>query len=150
MIKILGCILILSASICACVFYESSEKSKLNAIKEINDFIKHIRSQIEYFCTPLDKIYTEFEHKTEIISCLANKGALAIKDYLDATDFELINTLFSELGKSVKSEQIALCSYTSKELEESFEKKKSELPNKIKAFRAIALFCGFCAVILII
>lgn len=150
MIKILGCVLILSASICACIFYERAEKAKLCALKELCDFIKHIRSQIEYFSAPLDKIYASYEKRGEIISLLVSDGVESIKELLNKADFEIAYSFFSSLGKGVKSEQIALCSYTIGELDSSYEEKKAELPNKIKVFRAMALFCGFCAVILLI
>lgn len=150
MIKILGCILILSASVCACVFYENTEKAKINATKEMIEFIRYIRSQIEYFLTPLNKIYSSYEHKSPITERLSKEGPEFTKDFLEKGDFAAINELFGELGKGPKSEQLSLCSYTAEVLERSYEKKKTELPNKIKAFRAIALFCGFCAVILLI
>ncbi len=150
MIKILGCILILCASICSCILYEKAEKSKLQNIKEMCEFIKYIRTQIEYFSAPLDKIYSSYEHSSELIDKISANELSSIKEYFEKDDFKIISSLFYSLGKGLKSEQLALCSYSITELEESYKKKEADFPNKIKVFRAMALFCGFCAIILLI
>lgn len=153
MIKILGAILILSASICACVFYEKRQKEQLSSIIECNDLIQFIKSQIEYFSTPIEKIFNlyskESSHSAVTKSIIENRLE-SIKDLFDMEDFSLINEFFSTLGMGVKTEQLALCSYTIEELEKAIKKKKAELPEKIKVFRAMALFIGICIIILLI
>lgn len=150
MIKLLGCILILCASICACVFYEKKEKAKLISVKEIISFVEHIRSQIEYFSYPLDKIFSSYEEHSFVTTSISKNEVDSIKEYLDKEDFNLISSLFSSLGKGLKKDQLSLCSYSVERLRDSYRKKEEDFPKKIKVFRAMALFCGFCAIILLI
>ena len=61
--KIFGCLLILISSVSCAYFYEKSLKNKILILGEIIDFIKYAKNQIEYFSTPIDKIFTDFECK---------------------------------------------------------------------------------------
>ncbi len=150
MIKILGSILILSASIFACYTYEKHEKRSLDSLKELCSFIKHIKSKIEYFSMPLDRIYMSYEEKSPLISSIIENGFESVKAYFNKTELNILLPFFSSIGNGFKKEEVCLCDYTICELEKIIESKSTEYPNKIKAFRAIALFCGFCMVILLI
>ena len=150
MIKILGCILIMCASIGSCILYEKSEKSKLYSLKSIINFIKHIHSQIEYFSISLDKIYSSYQNHTDITNKIIQKDFENIKEFLEKDDYQVVIELFDSLGKGLKNEQLALCTYSINKLEESYKAKDQNYPNNIKAFRATALFCGFGAIILFI
>ena len=97
---------------------------------------------------PIDKIHRSYDQKSELCDALiANKG---MEIYFEKEDIPLISEFFSSLGKGMKSEEIALCSYTIEELEKRIEKRKADYPNKIKVFRATTLFVGFCTIILLI
>lgn len=150
MIKILGSILILFASIYACIAYEKREKSKLSALNTTIEFIKHIKAQIEYFSTPINKIFATYEHSSEVTKKLAKKDINDSQSDFDKESFKVVSNFFSSLGRGVKSEQLSLCTYTINELEKISEKNMADYPNKIKVFRAMALFCGICAIILLI
>ncbi|MBQ3040874.1 MAG: stage III sporulation protein AB [Clostridia bacterium] len=147
MIKIIGSILILCASVCACAFYERAEKAKIASLQECCDFIKHIRAQIEYFSTPVDKIFSSYDKKTELIDALISKDA---KNYFEKEDYPVINEFFASVGRQLKDEELSSCSYTISELEKRLEKRRQDYPNKIKVFRAMALFIGISVIILLI
>lgn len=148
--KIIGTILILFASVCACVLYERKEKQKISSAIEACDFIKYIRAQIEYFSCPIDKIFNSYEPKGTLIEALISGKHEEASRLLSKEDFKIINTFFLSLGKGLKNEELSLCSYSLSELERSIEKKKSEYPSKVKVFRAMALFCAFCIIIMLI
>lgn len=148
--KIAGALLILCASICSCVFYEKTEKSKISSANEICNFIKHIRAQIEYFSTPISKIFSSYDEKTPLIKDLCDKSFSGSKRLLEKGDYKLVFDFFSSLGKGLKDEELSLCSYTIDELQKSIDKKEKDYPDKIKVFRAMALFFGFCVIILLI
>ncbi len=148
--KIIGALLILCASICSCVFYEKNEKSKISSAIKACDFIKYIKTQIEYFSTPINKIIASYEDKSPLIEDLSTKSFSVAKRLLDRGDFKLVFDFFSSLGKGLKDEELSLCSYTIEELQKCIEKKEKDYPDKIKVFRAMALFFGFCVIILLI
>lgn len=148
--KILGSLFILIASISSCVVYERSEKSKISSTKEICELIRYIKSQIEYFSTPISKIFASYAEKSPLLSELCEKRLDLAKKSLDKDDFKTVSEFFTTLGKGLRDEELALCSYTLETLENSIAKKEKDYPDKIKVFRAMALFFGFCVVILLI
>ncbi len=155
MLKLIGSILILCASVSACYFYEKNEKRKIYLCERYCELIKFIKSQIQYFSTPIDKILSSYktqlalneEEFSEYIELSKLKECLRWSDKEEKT---ILEPFFLSLGKGQKAEEISLCSYTVTELEKITEKKKADYRNKIKSFRAIAMFIGACAVILLI
>ena len=148
--KLFGSILILSACICACYFYEKREKNKLDSLCIACDFILHIKSQIEYFSLPLEKIFNSYSNKCEITENLSKNQFKNIQTSFEKDDFRIICDFFKSLGKGYKNQEISLCSYTLEELGKNLKKEKAEYPNKIKVFRVMTLFIGFCVIILLI
>lgn len=148
--KILGAFLILIASICSCVIYEKNEKCKISSAKEICEFIRYIRSQIEHFSTPINKIFASYTEKSVLVDHLCKKELDLAKKSLEKDDFKTVSDFFNSLGKGLKDDEASLCSYSIETLENSISKKEKDYPNKIKVFRAMALFFGFCVVILLI
>lgn len=147
--KIFGAIIIL----CACVFgsyiYEKKQKNRMQYIAEACDFIKHIKSEIEFFCTPYKKIREEYlkNNSSALLFCddLHEK-----ENFLEKDEKKILQAFFSSIGKGFKDEEISLCEYTYSSLEKKLEKAKEEYPNKIKVFRSMMLFFGVCVIILLI
>lgn len=143
--KIFGCILILISSVTCAYFYEKSLKIKMLKYAEIIDFIKYTKSQIEYFSTPIDKIFTSFDakHITEILS--SKKAPRSF-----GKDARVINEYFNSIGKGYKKEQIDLSNYHINYFQDEFTKLSYELPSKIKVFRAMSLFIGATTIIFLV
>ncbi|MBQ8738029.1 MAG: hypothetical protein IJZ04_00890 [Clostridia bacterium] len=155
MLKLIGSILILCASVSACYFYEKNEMRKIHLCERYCELIKFIKSQIQYFSTPIDKIFSSYKAQlalsedefTEYMELPKLRNSLK---WNDKEEKAILEPFFSSLGKGLKAEEVSLCSYTVTELEKITEKKKADYPSKIKSFRAIAMFVGACAVILLI
>ncbi|MBO5380350.1 MAG: hypothetical protein J6A90_08495 [Clostridia bacterium] len=143
--KILGCFLILISSVSCAYFYEKSLKNKLYKYAEIIDFIKYAKNQIEYFSTPIDKIFASFEAKY-ISDIISSKAA----PKLFGKDDEQLNTYFASLGKGYKKEQIDLSNYYISYFQDVYTKASYELPSKIKIFRAMSLFFGATTIIFLV
>lgn len=143
--KIFGCLLILISSVICAYFYEKSLKSKLLKYTEITEFIKYTMNQIEYFSTPIDKIFTSFEAKyiSEIITNRCATRSLG-NDYLK------LNEYFNMLGKGYKKEQLDLSRYYLSYFSDACAKISYELPNKIKIFRSMSLFFGATTIIFLV
>ena len=144
--KIIGSILIICASVAFSYFYEKKQKEKIKHANELYDFIKYIRAQIEYFSTPVYKIYVEYSNKTEYISSLLIPSKNSLKDEYN----NFVSNFFANLGKGYKKEQLQLCDYALEYIKNYEKKTRAEYPNKIKVFRALSIFAGFCVVILLI
>lgn len=148
--KLIGSLFILCASVLACYFYEIDLRKKLKNLIEVRDFIKYIKSQIEYFLSPIDKIVEGYNSSSDICKILVSASPTEASKHLEAKDLNVILSFFSSFGLCVKDEAISLCDYTISELEKSITQNKADYPNKSKAFRAICLFSAICAIILII
>ena len=145
--KILGCVIILIASILCAFKYEKAIKEKVTNIEELINFINYIKNQIEYFSRPLTEIYLSYEKKSKFIE--------EIIDGAERTDTsspinKTVSEFFSSIGKGYKKEEIKLCDYTIEQLYTYLTSLKLEMPNKIKVFRSISLFIGVCTIILLI
>ena len=143
--KIFGCFLVLISSVFCAYFYEKSLKTSLLKYSEIIEFIKYTKSQIEYFSTPIDKIFTSFESK-HINEVIKNKSAprFFIKDYAKLNEF------LSSIGKGFKKEEINQCEYNISYFQDEYSKIAYESPNKIKVFRAMSLFVGVTIIIFLV
>ncbi len=146
--KIIGCGLVLIASIVCAYYYERSIKGKMSKYNEIICFIGYIKNQIEYFSYPLDEIFEKFSSHTELTSALINGNFHSTR--LGKEDEGKLNELFSQLGKSYKNEQITLCEYYIDYFTTSLRKCEGDAPNKIKVFRSMSLFVGICTIILLV
>lgn len=143
--KIFGCLFIIISSICCAYFYEKSSKNKLLNYAEAIDFIKYAKNQIEYFFTPIDKIFTSFQAKY-IAESLSNRCAQ--KSF--GKDAAHLNNYFSALGKGYKKEQIDLSNYYITYFQDAYTKACYEMPTKIKIFRAMSLFFGATTIIFLV
>lgn len=146
-IKIIGSFLIIFTSVAISYFYDKNQKDKQQALQEICDFIEYIKLQIKLFVIPLEKIYEQYESKSQHICALISDGC--VKGFSEKIDKEL-NKCFKSLGKGYKDEQIKNleCAYI--ETKEELEKLKKEYSQKTKVFRAMAIFIGCSIVILLV
>lgn len=124
-------------------------KSKIVLLDELIEFIMYTKSKIEYFSIPVNQIYEDYDKKSELLAEIISSKSCKKLNF-DKNTANTINNFFVSLGKGFKKEEIALCDYTYDILKESSSKLKSELPNKIKIFRAISMFVSLSLIILIV
>ena len=79
--KYIGSVLILCACICLSYFYEIKEKTKLENLKKIRDFINYIRVKIDFFLTPQKKLFYEYDWDT--VKLLYDDDFKSINKYFD-------------------------------------------------------------------
>lgn len=145
--KIIGSLLIIIASIVTSFFYENKLKNQSVQLKEINKFIVHIKNNIEFFSLSLNDIYKKYNSNNELIYMLISKKQL---DFFDSEiEDELTNT-FSGLGCGFKDEQIKKLEYLHTFLNEKIKDFDENYTKKTKVFRAMSLFLGCCAIILLV
>lgn len=149
MIKLIGGILIIIASVMVSYNYETREKEKLAFYSEYTRLVKHIKKQIEYFSMPLNEIYSSFDTENRLLLKIKSNKLDEIKHYFP-NDYEAITDFFQQIGKGFKKEQLSLCDSTIESLESTLKIQSEEFSKKVKISRAISLFVGACIVILII
>lgn len=145
--KIFGGALIILASVFSSYCYEKSLKEKINKLGDVINFLAYIGRQIDYFSSPLKKIFNDYENKTDTVNCLIeNKTVYG----LDGDITLKINSCFSSLGEVYKREQLTVINYTLCEVQEKLKMMENSKSDKIKVFRAISLFVGISFVILLV
>lgn len=146
--KLLGCGLILIASVVCAFYYEKHIKIKISYYSELISFINYIKNQIEYFSYPIDEIFAKYDISSDFLSSIVNGNVDSLR--LSNEEKTQINEFMSSLGKGYKKEQIKLCEYNIAFFNTSLDKIKYEAPNKIKVFRSMSLFIGICTIILLV
>lgn len=145
--KILGSVLILVASVTISYYYERQQKEQIVNLKSICRFLEHVKYRIELFAMPIKRIYEEYKDKDECIEGLMNGDSIEL--FSNELMGEL-NACFSTLGSCYKDEQISKLEFTISLINGEITALEKEYSQKIKVFRAIALFIGCSAVILLV
>lgn len=145
--KIVGSLFIIISSILISYRYEATQRQWILNLKSVCRFLEYVRGQIELFSLPLHIIYEKYNDKTECINALINKEEL---DYFSSSLDKELSECFSELGKSYKDEQLKTLDYAIMKIKKELSQAEKEYAQKIKVFRAIALFVGCSAVILLV
>ncbi len=158
LLKAVGALLLFGISLYAAMQSNAILRRRVSEGEGVLLLLRHIRTQICCFSAPLPEIYASFENRA-----LSDAGFLELlrRDGLTAalTDGEIFleeserRALFSfaeELGKSYRNDQLTLCDSYIAELEQGYERKKTELPRKSKLYRSLILTGGLMAVILMI
>ena len=120
--------------------------------------LRHIRTQISCFSTPLPEIYASFENPAlsdaGFLRVLRQDGLAAAlgtcEVYLEEGERRMLLFFAEELGNSYRTDQLALCDAYIAELARGCERKKNELPKKSKLYRSLILTGGLAAVILLL
>ena len=146
--KYIGAIFIMCGCVTLSYLYEKREKNKITYLHKMKDFISYIKSKINFFLTPLNTIFSDYDD--EFISNIVKNKFENLDEYYDKNDLEFISCFFTSIGKGIKDEEISLCDYTLANLETSICEAEKDFKNKVKVFRTLAIFCGASVVILII
>ena len=157
LLKVCGALTLLILTLYLCYEATSMERRRVRQTEGFLLLLRHIRSQISCFCTPVRDILSSFENEALERSgflCEARSGdfvsALDIcKDriYLDTEEINLLIAFGEELGKSYREEQIENCDYYIGELENLYGKRREEQPKRARLFRSLVLTCGLMVII---
>ena len=159
MIRLVGALLILSASVTLGSAAAHMYRRRVWQLDAFYALISHIGAQIDGFLLPLDRIYADF-HSRELEDCgflallreYGGERALALCRSLVLTGDELeeLTKFFSGLGHHAADEELRHCAYFEKRIGAMVSQAREQLAKKGKLCRALgALFGILCTVILI-
>ncbi len=155
--KILGLFFIFLCSLLVGALSSHKTKFALIQLRSVIEFMSYIKSQIEYFNTPVNDIYSQYDNEIlkEFVSNISAHGweeafVKTQKIYLSSETVERLIKFGSYLGKSNKEEQIAHCTYYIEMMEDEYKKLEAEAPQKTKVSLALGLGGGLMLVILLI
>lgn len=145
--KIVGSLFVILSAIAVSYRYEAIQKHRITNLKSTYHFLEYIKGQIELFSLPLHTIYDKYKDKTECVNTLIKKEHFSF--FNSSLDNEL-SECFSKLGKSYKDEQLKTLEFSISKIKTELYHAEKEYAQKIKVFRAIALFIGCSTVIILV
>lgn len=158
MYKLIGLAVLFITSICIGQTMIFTYKTSVKQIESFIQFIKYIKSQVEYYNMPYPDIFDKYSNPTlekcGFINTLRTSGwKIAIDNsifYFNSNIKELLSNFGNELGKSMKQDQIINCTYTIEQLEIQYQNAKSELPKRTKLYNSLSLMAGISIIIILI
>lgn len=119
--------------------------------------MNHSKNQIHYFNTPTNEIFESFtpkdKHFKTFIQSVDLSGKEAHSCTLNPIPQEIESTVeeyTNKLGKTSKTDQIALIERCEKEIEKYYKELTEQAPNKIKLSLSLGVYCGLMLIILFI
>ena len=144
-IKILGMILILAVGGIASYSSVCYEKRSIFVLDGWIDLIRHIRTEIDCYLTPLNEILEESLSGDKKLESLYENTSI----YLDGNARHLIEGFTREIGGGYRDEQLRLCDFCIEELRCRRATRASELPTRLKLSVTLSLCISIGSMILL-
>ena len=135
------------ASIISAYSFEAKKKKEINTLKMIINFSNYVKNQIDLFSLPLNQIYTKQNFNNETIRELISNHTVNLNDKSISDE---LYECYSTLGNGYKGEQLKNLDKLTNFLEKKTKHLEINYPQSIKVYRAISLFVGSCAIILLV
>ncbi len=157
-VKIIGSLFVVLSFVYAGYLFSIYESLALKEGEAFLNLMRHIRSRISCYKTPLSEIIAAYSNR-ELEECgflrsfdMSWNGALAAADklHIDNTARKLLESFGEEIGGSYKDEQVICCDYYIEKLEAHLASLREELAKKQKLIRSFALILGILIVIILI
>ncbi len=159
-LKSAGAVLLFALTLYISLQYTVMERRRVLQAEGFLLLLRHIRTQISCFSVPLPEIYASFENRAlsdaGFLSVLQAEGLSAALSacqaglYLEEAEARSLQSFAEELGKSYRSEQIALCDCYIAEWERGYDDRKKEMPRRARLGRSLLLTGGLMAVIVLL
>lgn len=156
-LKLVGAALLISSSALTGNALYSYECAKLKESEAFLNLIRHIKTRISCYRTPIPEIISDYESK-ELKECgfldgfdISWNDALSScteKLHIDDETKKLLTGFGDELGASAKDEQMNACDYYIERLGSHVEDMRTRLPQKQKLYRSCPILLGALAVII--
>ncbi len=132
----------------------------LNLCEGMLQFIRHIRSQVSFYKTPVGEMCTSFRNEAfrqnRMDELIAEKGlavALSEKEgalLLEEDSFRALLSFAKRLGSLTYEEQIADCDFVIGMLENSICRKRDSIPAKRQIYSSLGVLGGAMAVLILL
>ena len=171
-LKLIGCILILSTSTAAGFLYSDSFKNRVSQLNEIQRCLHQLQNEILYTYTPLTESFFNVANKSKypvryifeqasdsLITNKANSVYEAMKDAIDNNinkinikkeDYEIILDLSKSLGESDINGQKSVFNLTIDNIKKQINEADEIMKKNVKLFRYLGFTMGAMLVILIV
>ena len=160
LIRFLGASLLLTVCVRLCMSLSRAERDRVRQTEGFLLLLRHIRSCISCYRTPLREIWSGFENRAlaecGFLARLRRDGfaaaLLSVKGrlYLDAEELRLLTAFACEIGKGRSQEQITLCNYTVERLESYYAKRVEEEPRRRRTANSLVIIGGLMLILVLL
>lgn len=147
MLKLLGCVMLISTGGFAAFQAAALEKKKLSVTEGWLELLFYIRTRIDCHLTPIEQIFEEASPSL-LRACMGQKEDRTpsrllehSKRYLDEEAARLLDSFSREIGTCYREEQVKRCDYYITALRKIRDKQIAELPARLKTRGAMCV-CG--------
>lgn len=153
---VIGSVFVLSSAVGVSTVLIASSRRRIRHTEALVELVRHIRTHIEYFLTPVDLIFSDFRNET-LESCgfcpvLRDSGlaeALRTGGGSFSPETRLIAEKFaSSLGDGYRDGQLRLCDFCISGLSEQLERERESYDRNLNMYRFVpcllALFIILC------
>lgn len=149
MIKLFGSLLLLSCSFIWVMDFRSKQRQAISELGEYLELVEHVRMQIEYFSSPLPKIFSIFRHGTW--GALENiQKRIKQSEHLQSEEKEILLLWLGGLGDGYKDEQLKQCAFAKDRLSQILDKRNKERSGKVKTNDAISFLLSVSLILLLL
>ncbi len=166
--KFLGAVVCFFVSFFLGVSAGKRERARTEECQAFLELFSYIQNQIGYFFAPTKHIYSNIQNeilaRTGFLSALAAHEAdevyfdvwsSALEDckqnlHLTETQFEIVRSFGTYIGKSNEALQLKSLDYYAKALAAETERQKTEMKKNIKVYRTLGFAVGAAAVLLVL
>jgi stage III sporulation protein AB len=139
------------------LFFEGY-KQRYDYLSSVLKFMEEIKSQIEYFNSPISKICTEYkdERLAEFLITAGNESINAAfkkhygKLYLSTEELEIFGRFTEGIGRGTSEEQIRFCEHYINSIKKIHGRMADELPKNRKLCSSLGLMAGILVAILLL
>ncbi len=156
LIRIFGAALISLCGIYASAMLNRGVKSTCDEAAALVELVRFVRSQIECFACPIPKIFERCPRELLCRCGYAGDKAKKPKElyesfcFSDAECAHIMESFFSQIGKGYRDEQLSLCEYFEKQLEERRSALAAALPARRRTNSVLCVCSALAAVIIFV
>lgn len=160
MLRFVGALLLILLLLYLCLLHSRAEERRVRECEGFLLLVRHIRTQIACFRTPLPEAIASFENTAlEAAGVLpaARKSGLSLALIhcraclsLDGESWKTLTAFADGVGSGFFGEAIALCDYTTQELAGVLKRRQSEAPGRTRVGHSLVICGGLMLLLLLV
>ena len=159
--KLIGAVILMAASLIYGRQKVSEERRRLRLTEALCDLVKQVLDHIEHRLKPLPEIFRDYRN-SELEACgfleaVRGRGLREAWEKhggcfrgLDGRMMTQISAFCLEIGRGYREDEVELCTFTLKQLQEECTRLKNDAKNREKLYRTIPPLMAMSAVLVLL
>ena len=149
MIKLIGSLLLLSCSFIWAMDFRSKQRKGIEELGDYLELVEHVRMQIEYFSSPLPRIFSAFRQGS--MGTMEDiRKQVEYSKHLLLEEKGILLLWLERLGDGYKNDQLKQCAFTRDRLSQILDARTKDRLSKIKTNDAISFLLSVLLILLLV